>query len=165
MNVVLLLGWVFSSWAAENEYAGVPLTRLPTLGLGAPVFIDGADQWKASVEGGFVTMMIESTPAEGQGRFRFQRATVGAALPALSLAGANEAAGDDGLVLARAGNIVVLVRGESAVERASAVLASLSPAASTPPPAPANEVSISEVVATPWSDAVEARDGFGRRIR
>lgn len=158
MNLIVLLCWVFSAFAGTAALAGIPLDKLAGLGLGEPVFVDGADQWKAAAAGGFVTAMIEADAVAAEERFVFQRATVGVQLPELTLAGADQAAGDEGLVLARRANIVFVVRGHLAVAVAEQLLLAVQAA----PPSP--RVLVPGVPASPLTPGVEARDLFGRRI-
>lgn len=168
MIALFLLGLIA---AAELNFAGIPLARLPSLGLGEPVFVEGADQWKAGVSDGFMIEIIETDVRAAQSRFSFQSATIGAKLPDLTLANADEAAGDAGLVIARRGNVVLLVRSSDAVATATRLLAAVEAAAAVgalPGVGAASGVetaAIHGVEAGPFSPAVEARDSFGRRIR
>lgn len=179
MNVLFALVLIATgAFAGESSFAGISLANLPALGLGEPVFVDGADQWKATVSDGYMIEIIEPDATAARSRYSFQSATIGAKLPYLKLENADDAAGDAGLVIARRGNVVLLVRSSDAVATATRLLAAVQTmvAAQTIVAVPAGELApvagdrvvaptvIPGVEGGPFTPAVEARDAFGRRV-
>ena len=146
----LLLPWL--SLAGEPRLGGVPLAGLSALGVGEPVFSTGADQWRAPFSEGWVQEIVEDDAPAAQARYQFTLTTVGATLPALSIPLGDDASGDDGLVVVRRENVVLVVRGAHAVAQAERLLRAMLP-----------ESALGVVVSTAGS--AEARDAFGRLVR
>ncbi len=98
---------------ASPPWAGVPLSRLPDLGLGVPMLSVETSGWQAPLQaGGFVRVRILPDEAAAGAEFAFQRAAVSTRglpdLPGIALA---EAAGDGaGILLLRDRNVLILVR-------------------------------------------------------
>lgn len=101
------------AFAGDAPFAGIPLTALPSLGLRDADLSEHEAGWQAPLDrGGFVRLRIAADTEAAAATFRFLRTSaVAVAPPDLDLPGADEAAGDGtGLVLARKGNVVMLVR-------------------------------------------------------
>ncbi len=154
MITFLLMMFANQADAADTRLAGIPTVELPTLGLGTPDFTIGDDTWRAPAPGGWVLHTWSVDEAASQHRFAFAVGSVQRPLPVLVVAGADEARGDDGMVIARRGNVVVTVRGEHAPELAARLLA-----AEVVEPAAVWVAPVGPAAAYPEL----ARDAFGRR--
>ena len=151
--IAAYLFWVGLAVGAPLPFAGVPLTALPGLGLGAPDVLAGSDAWQAPAPGGWVRHHWSPDEAAAREAYVFQRATaVQATLLPVAVVGADEAVGDPGLVIARRANIVVVVRAVDAPALAAALLAAESTLAPPPGAAP-SAIDADGIV----------RDPYGRR--
>ncbi len=132
---------------AEAPLAGIPLRDLDDLGLLDPTLLDETDGWRAPVAPGtgWVVHRWAPTAVQAGKDLDFVKSTLQAFLPVVAVAGADEAWGDDGLVLARRGNVFVQVRAAGAPLLAARLLAAVQPE-----PAAA-------------AQPIEGRDAFGRR--
>jgi hypothetical protein len=160
--------------AEAGGLAGVRLDRASGLGLGAPRPIQEADIWKASCPGGFVMVSWSPDDATAQADLAWQASILRSSLGSLSIEGADEARGDEGLVLARRGNVLALARCDDAITRAKALIAAIEPEpgpgsaagpvpASSPTSPGGSAGSAGASPPDPLRNPVEARDAFGRR--
>ncbi len=148
----MILSLVLLALAGDLPLAGLRLDRAPSLGLGEPVPVAHTDAWKAAVPGGFATVSWWPTEAEAAAEAAFNLGMLRGQLPTLNLPGATVAHGDEGMVVARRENVVVIVRGDDAVARASTIVAAIevTPTTAATPPGPVA--------------GVEPRDAYGRRV-
>jgi hypothetical protein len=96
-----------------SAWAGIPLARLPELGLGVPYLGLETSGWQAALQpGGFVRVWILPDEAAATASFAFQRgAATSRLLPDLAgLTGAEGAGDGAGILLVRDRNVVILVR-------------------------------------------------------
>lgn len=142
-------------FAAEPNWAGVPLAKVTTLNLQDVDLSKSSSAWDAS-DGhqGWVRLRWYPSVEAAQADFQFQ-ATAATTIPqpALTLVGADEAQGDGAAwVMARSRNVIVSARSQDgqAATRVKAVLGALTPEGTVAAPP-------STVDATQW-------DGFGRRL-
>ncbi len=134
---------------AAAPWAGVPLDRLPGLGLGAPSLAERADTglevaWRAPLEGGgWVDLAVHPDVASAEAAWPEDLLRLAARpFPALDLAGVDAAAGDGvGWVVARRDNVRVAVRDPAgrAAEVALALLGALQPGPCGPGPDPSRD--------------------------
>jgi hypothetical protein len=144
----LFLSLVLRVALAGPPLAGVPLDELGALGLLAPTTIDGEDAWRAPLAAGPGWVLYRWAPDEAAAAAdaAFLRGSVQRVLPAVVVAGADEAWGDPGFVTARRANVTVQVRAADALQLAAKLLAAAEP--------------------TPVTGAapVDGRDAYGRRV-
>ncbi len=144
--------------ATAAEHAGIPLAQLSALGVATPTLDVRFDAWRAGLPGGgFVSVELRADESDAISRFVFLQKS-GTTIPQPDLPDVgDEAVGDGvGYVLARFGNIVVMVR--SHTEPAREITERLAGAlVETAPPGVFREV-------THPSGAVERWDTVGRRI-
>ncbi|GDX82292.1 hypothetical protein LBMAG42_41030 [Deltaproteobacteria bacterium] len=155
MIAFLLLMFAHRADAADPRLAGIPTAALAPLGLGTPDFTIGDDTWRAPAPGGWVLHTWSADETEGQRRFAFEVGAAQRMFPPVSVAGADEARGDLGLVIARRGNVVLTVRGDDAPALAARLLAAEVVERATVWVGP---------VGPPETSAEAVRDEFGRRL-
>ncbi|MFT4621521.1 MAG: hypothetical protein ACI8PZ_000173 [Myxococcota bacterium] len=102
---------LLSASASAADWAGVPLTQLDALGLGAPTLSDVGHAWRAPLpEGGFVAVEVFADAEAAAAAFAARRVTASnMEQPELALGDA--AVGDlEGYLLVQDGNVLVRVR-------------------------------------------------------
>lgn len=99
-----------AAWAADPNWAGVPLADLPALGLAAPGFSAASPEWRAAWgTAGFVRVHLAPDVAAAEAAFAGLRRTAGSLWPVDSPAGVpgDQVAGDAELgLLVRDRNVV-----------------------------------------------------------
>jgi len=149
-----VLGLLFAAGVAgadpSQPWAGVPLARLPDLGLGVPSLAIEASGWQAPLQGGgFVRVWILPDEPAATAEFAFQRtASATRILPDFTgLPGADAAGDGAGILLLRDRNVLVLVRdpADRALEVAGRLRAAL---VTTTPEGTADRLTLSGRVLT-----------------
>ncbi len=152
MTLMLLTLLFGSALAGDAVFAGLSAEARASLALGVPTFLDGDDGWRATSPAGWVLHHWNVDAAAAEADFAFQVATVQARLPAIVIAGADQAVGDDGFVVARRGNVVLQVRGIGAPALMARLLAAETP-----------QTHVLGPVTTTPDEFGTLRDTFGRR--
>jgi hypothetical protein len=151
-------------------YAGIRLERAAELGLGKPTPMKQADIWKASCPGGFVVVSWSPDAVTADADLHWQASLLRSGLPSVTIAGADAALGDEGLIVARRANVVTLTRCDAAIATAERLIAAIEPEVVGGPAlvrvagGDTQAADAGTQAADPLVDVREARDKFGRRI-
>ncbi|MBN1335013.1 MAG: hypothetical protein JXB39_03535 [Deltaproteobacteria bacterium] len=113
LGLLLAAGVAGAGPSVPLPWVGIPLARLPELGVGVPMLSTEISGWKAPLQaGGFVRVWILPDEAVASAEFAFQQGAVSSrGLPPLAGLPEAEAAGDGaGILLVRDRNVLILVR-------------------------------------------------------